>query len=40
MRERFEAYLQKLTHGREPAKLRLVILSDEHRGMLGEDVDE
>jgi len=40
LRERFEAYLQKLTQGKEPGKLRLVISSDEFWGMVREDGDE
>ena len=40
LRARFEAYLQRLTQGKEPGKLRLVIGSDEFWGMLHEEGDE
>ncbi|MEO8166025.1 MAG: DUF6079 family protein, partial [Betaproteobacteria bacterium] len=40
IRDRFETYLQKLTQGKEPGKLRLVITSDESWGMVREDGDE
>jgi hypothetical protein len=40
LRARFEAYLQRLTQGKEPGKLRLVIGSDEAWGMVREEGDE
>ncbi len=40
LRARFEAYLQRLTQGKEPGKLRLVIGSDESWGMVREEGDE
>jgi len=40
LRERFESFLQKLTQGKESAKLRLVISTEDYWGLVQEDGDE
>ena len=40
LRERFEGFLQKLTQGKETAKLRLVISTEDHWGLVHEESDE
>jgi len=40
IRERFDLYLQKLIQGKDPAKLRLLITTDEYWGAVQEDADE